>query len=186
MEAAVEIDFPVVVKADAETIIHKSDVAAVVVDLWDSDSVQAVVEEMEERLEVEDLKFLIQKYLPGGKEVIIGAKVEEGLGHLLMFGIGGIYVEIMKDVVFKLTPVTKVEAREMISSLHAAPLLEGVRGEKGIHQEGIIELIQRVSQLVSDWPMMQEMDLNPVIAFENRVFVVDARISVSTRYSGER
>ena len=186
VEAAAEIDFPVVVKADAETIVHKSDVAGVVVDLWDSDSVQAVVEEMEERLEVKDLKFLIQKYLSGGREVIIGAKAEEGLGHLVMFGIGGIYVEIMKDVVFKLTPVTKVEAQEMISSLHAAPLLEGVRGEKGIHQEGIIELIQRVSQLVSDWPTIQELDLNPVIAYEDKVFVVDARISVSNSYSGER
>ena len=186
VEAAAEIDFPVVVKADAETIVHKSDVAGVVVDLWDSDSVQAVVEEMEERLEVKDLKFLIQKYLSGGKEVIIGAKAEEGLGHLVMFGIGGIYVEIMKDVVFKLTPVTKVEAQEMISSLHAAPLLEGVRGEKGIHQEGIIELIQRVSQLVSDWPTIQELDLNPVIAYEDKAFVVDARISISNSYSGER
>jgi len=186
VEAAAEIDFPVVVKADAETIVHKSDVAGVVVNLWDSASVQAVVEEMEERLEAKDLKFLIQKYLSGGKEVIIGAKVEEGLGHLVMFGIGGIYVEIMKDVVFKLTPVTKVEAQEMISSLHAAPLLEGVRGEKGIHQEGIIELIQRVSQLVSDWPTIQELDLNPVIAYEDKVFVVDARISVSNSYSGER
>jgi acetyltransferase len=186
VEAAAEIDFPVVVKADAETIVHKSDVAGVVVDLWDSDSVQAVVEEMEERLEVKDLKFLIQEYLSGGKEVIIGAKAEEGLGHLVMFGIGGIYVEIMKDVVFKLAPVTKVEAQEMISSLHAAPLLEGVRGEKGIHQEGIIEAIQRVSQLVSDWPTIQELDLNPVIAYEDKVFVVDARISVSNSYSGER
>lgn len=186
VEAAAEIDFPVVVKADAETIVHKSDVAGVVVDLWDSDSVQAVVEEMEERLEVKDLKFLIQKYLSGGKEVIIGAKAEEGLGHLVMFGIGGIYVEIMKDVVFKLTPVTKVEAQEMISSLRAAPLLEGVRGEKGIHQEGIIELIQRVSQLVSDWPTIQELDLNPIIAYKDKVFVVDARISVSNSYSGER
>jgi len=186
VEAAAEIDFPVVVKADTETIVHKSDVAGVVVDLWDSDSVRAVVEEMEERLEVKDLKFLIQKYLSGGKEVIIGAKAEEGLGHLVMFGIGGIYVEIMKDVVFKLTPVTKVEAQEMISSLHAAPLLEGVRGEKGIHQEGIIEVIQRVSQLVSDWPMIQELDINPVIAYEDKVFVVDARISVSKSNSGER
>ena len=186
VEAAAEIDFPVVVKADAETIVHKSDVAGVVVDLWDSDSVRAVVEEMEERLEVKDLKFLIQKYLSGGKEVIIGAKAEEGLGHLVMFGIGGIYVEIMKDVIFKLTPVTKVEAQEMISSLHAAPLLEGVRGEKGIYQEGIIELIQRVSQLVSDWPTIQELDLNPVIAYEDKTFVVDARISVSNSYSGDR
>jgi len=177
--AAAQINFPVVVKADSETIVHKSDVGGVAVDLWDSDSVRSVVEEMEERLEVEDLKFLIQKYLPGGKEVIIGAKVEEGLGHIVMFGMGGIYVEIMKDVSFKLTPVTAVEAQEMISSLQAAPLLKGIRGEKGIYDEGIIEIIQRLSQLVSECPTIEELDLNPVIAYENQIFVVDARISVA-------
>jgi acetyltransferase len=177
--AAAQIDFPVVVKADSETIVHKSDVGGVVVDLWDSDSVRLVVEEMEERLEAEGLQFLIQKYLPGGKEVIIGAKAEEGLGHILMFGMGGIYVEIIKDVVFKLTPVTTFEAQEMISSLQAAPLLKGVRGEKGIYEEGIIEIIERLSQLVSDCPVIEELDLNPVIAYEDQVFVVDARISVA-------
>lgn len=178
-EAAAQIDFPVVVKADAETIVHKSDIGGVVVDLWDSDSVRSVVEEMEERLEAEGLKFLIQKYLPGGKEVIIGAKAEEGLGHIVMFGMGGIYVEIMKDVSFKLTPVTTVEAQEMISSLQAAPLLKGVRGEKGIYEAGIIEIVQRLSQLVSECSVIEELDLNPVIAYEDQVFVVDARISIA-------
>jgi acyl-CoA synthetase (NDP forming) len=177
--AAAEIDFPVVVKADAESIVHKSDVGGVAVDLWDSDSVRSVVEEMEEWQTAEDLKFLIQKYLPGGKEVIIGAKAEEGLGHIVMFGIGGIYVEIMEDVAFKLTPVTTVEAQEMISSLQAAPLLKGVRGEKGIYEKGIIEIIQRLSQLVSECPVIEELDLNPVIAYEDQVFVVDARIYVA-------
>jgi acetyltransferase len=178
-EAAVQIGFPVVVKADSESIVHKSDVGGVAVELWDSDSVGSVVGEMEERLEAEDLNFLIQKYLPRGQELIIGAKAEEGLGHILMFGMGGIYVEVMKDVVFKLTPVTAVEAQEMISSLQAAPLLKGVRGKKGVYEEGIIEIIQRLSQLVSDYPVIEELDLNPVIAYEDQTFVVDARISVA-------
>jgi acetyltransferase len=177
--AAAEIGFPVVVKADSESIIHKSDVGGVVVDLRDRDSVRSIVEEMEARLTAEDLKFLIQKYLPGGKEVIIGAKAEEGLGHIVMFGLGGIYVEIMKDVSYKLTPVTKVEAQEMISSLQSAPLLKGVRGEKGIDEEGMIEIIQRVSQMVSECPAIKELDLNPVIAYEDQAFVVDARIAVA-------
>ncbi|MGB2896165.1 MAG: acetate--CoA ligase family protein [Anaerolineales bacterium] len=178
-KAAIEIDFPVVVKADAEHIVHKSDVDGIAIDLWDSDSVQSVVEEMEERLEADDLKFLIQKYHPGGKEVIVGARAEEGLGHLVMFGMGGIYVEIMKDVIFKLSPITELEAQEMISSIQAAPLLKGARGEKGIYEEGIIEIIQRLSQLVSEYPMIHELDMNPVIAFEDQVIVVDARISVA-------
>jgi acetyltransferase len=95
-----------------------------------------------------------------------------------MFGIGGIYVDILKDVVFKLSPVTTVEAREMLSSIQAAPLLRGVRGEKGVDQESIIDVIQRLSQLVTDLPMIQEMDLNPVVAYEDRVLVIDARIDI--------
>jgi acyl-CoA synthetase (NDP forming) len=177
-KAAAEIGFPVVVKADAEAIVHKSDVGGVAVDLKDRDAVRSVVEEMRGRLETGDLRFFVQKYLPGGLEVIIGAKAEKGLGHIIMFGIGGIYVEVLKDVVFKLTPVTTVEAREMFSSIQAAPLLKGVRGEKGVDEEGVIEVIQRLSQLVTELPMIQEMDLNPIIAYEDCVFVVDARISV--------
>ncbi len=177
-KAAAEIGFPVVVKADAEAIVHKSDVGGVAVDLKDRDAVRSVVEEMRGRLETGDLRFFVQKYLPGGLEVIIGAKAEKGLGHIIMFGIGGIYVEVLKDVVFKLTPVTTVEAREMFASIQAAPLLKGVRGEKGVDEAGIIEVIQRLSQLVTELPMIQEMDLNPIIAYEDCVFVVDARISV--------
>jgi acyl-CoA synthetase (NDP forming) len=180
-KAAAEIGFPVVVKADAETIVHKSDVGGVAVDLRDSDAVRSAVEEMRGRLETGDLRFFVQKYLPGGLEVIIGAKAEKGLGHIIMFGIGGIYVEVLKDVVFKLAPVTTVEAREMLSSIQAAPLLKGVRGEKGVDEAGVIEIIKRLSQLVTELPMIQEMDLNPVIAYKDQAFVVDARISVSSQ-----
>ena len=124
------------------------------------------------------LRFFVQEYCPGGMEVIVGAKSEEGLGHLVMFGVGGIYVEVLKDVAFKLSPVTTVEAREMLSSIKAAPLLDGVRGDAGVNQEGIIEVIGRLSQLVTELPMIQEMDLNPIIAYADRVSVVDARVSV--------
>ena len=177
-KAAAEIGFPVVVKADSESIVHKSDMGGVAVSLQDGSAVRSAVEEMEKRFDAEDLKFFVQKYLPRGREVIIGAKAEEGLGHLVMFGIGGIYVEILKDVVFKIAPVTKVEGREMLSSLKMTPLLKGVRGEKGVDEEGIIEIIQRLSQLVVDLPVIQEMDLNPVLAYEDGVFAVDARIGI--------
>lgn len=177
-KAAAEIGFPVVVKADSESILHKSDMGGVAVNLEDGDAVRSTVEEMGKKFDADDLKFLVQKYLPGGKEVIVGAKVEEGLGHLVMFGSGGVYVEILEDVVFKLAPVTAVEAQEMLSSIKMAPLLRGVRGEKGVDEAGIVEIIQRVSQLVIDLPAIQEMDLNPIVAYEDGVFAVDARISV--------
>jgi acetate---CoA ligase (ADP-forming) len=177
-KAAMEIGFPVVVKADSKTIIHKSDMGGVAVNLKDGDAVKSVVVEMEKKLAADDLKFFVQKQMPDGLEVIMGAKAEEGLGHLMMFGMGGIYVEVLKDVVFDITPVSASEARDMISSIKMAPLLEGVRGEKGVDQKALVEIIQRLSQLVTDLDDIEEMDLNPVIAYEDGVFVVDARISI--------
>ncbi|NIP94424.1 MAG: acetate--CoA ligase family protein, partial [Akkermansiaceae bacterium] len=178
VQAAAEIGFPVVVKADAESIVHKSDVGGVAVDLKDGDAVRSAVEAMARRLGSEGLRFFVQEYCPGGLEVIVGAKAEEGLGHLVMFGVGGIYVEVLKDVAFKLSPVTDVEARELLSSIKAAPLLDGVRGEQGVDKEGILDLIGRLSQLVTELPMIQEMDLNPIIAYADRVVVVDARVGL--------
>jgi acyl-CoA synthetase (NDP forming) len=177
-KAVAEIGFPVAIKADSETLLHKSDMGGVALDLQHDDSVRRVLREMQERFKAQDLRFFVQKYLPGGKEVVAGAKIEEGLGHLIMFGMGGVYVEVLKDVVFKLAPVTTVEAREMLSSIRAAPLLKGVRGEKGVDEKGIVEIIQRLSQLVTDLPSIQELDLNPIVAYEDRVFVVDARIGI--------
>ncbi len=176
--AADEIGGPVVVKADAEHVVHKSDMGAVAIDLADGAAASRAAEQMAQKLGGEGLKFLVQKYVPGGKEVILGAKAEPGLGHLIMFGIGGIYVEVLKDVVFNLAPVTSTEAGEMIDSLKLSPLLKGVRGEKGVDRAALIELIQRLSQLVTDLSDIAEMDLNPTIAFEDGLAVVDARISL--------
>jgi acyl-CoA synthetase (NDP forming) len=177
-QAASEIGFPVVVKADAESIVHKSDVGGVAVNLGDCSAVRSAAEEMKKKLGTPDLRFFVQQYLPGGKEVIVGAKAEEELGHLVMLGLGGIYVEVLRDVVFKLAPVTTVEAQEMLSSLKAAPLLKGVRGERGVDESKLVETIQRLSQLVTELPMIQEVDLNPIVAYAESAFVVDARIGI--------
>jgi acetate---CoA ligase (ADP-forming) len=177
--AAAQIGYPVVVKADADAVVHKSDMGGVAVNLTDEDMLRAAVQKMQSALgESGDLKFLVQKFHPGGLEVIMGAKAEPGLGHLIMFGLGGIYVEIMKDVVFDLTPVTNAEAQQMVSSIKGAALLEGVRGQAGVDTALLIDLIGRLSQLVMDLPEIQEMDLNPVMAFTDRVCAVDARIAI--------
>ncbi len=177
-KAADEIGFPVVIKADAESIIHKSDVGGVAINLKDRNEVRIAVEKMQNKFDEANLGFFIQKYLPGGRELIVGAKAETGLGHLIMFGIGGIFVEVLKDVIFKIAPVTNVEAKDMLSSIKAAPLLDGIRGEKGVNKDGVIEIIQRTSQLITDFPMIQEMDLNPIIAYEDKILAVDARIKI--------
>ncbi|MCX6290341.1 MAG: acetate--CoA ligase family protein [Bacteroidetes bacterium] len=178
IQAAEEIGFPVVIKADAESLVHKSDMGGVAVNLKNADEIHATVERMKKSFDSKDLKFFVQKFLPGGRELIAGVSAKKDLGHLIMFGIGGIYVEVLKDVVFKISPVTEVEAKEMLSSIKTSKLLDGVRGEKGIHKHSVIEIIQRLSQLVTDFPEIQEMDLNPIMAFENKALVVDARIRI--------
>ena len=181
--AAEEIGFPVAVKADSPSIVHKTDVGGVAVDLKDADAVKTTVEEMLSRFETDefeadDLRFLVQDYLPGGKEVIMGTRAEEGLGHLIMFGMGGIHVEVLKDVSFAVTPITEYEARDLMTSLKSYPILEGFRGDKGVNREALIEILQRLSQMVTDLPVIQELDCNPIIAYEDRVCVVDARIGI--------
>jgi acetyltransferase len=178
VEAAAKIGFPVVVKADAESVVHKSDMGGVAVDLGNASAVKQAAAHMKKVISAPDLRFFVQKYLPGGLELIMGAKAEEGLGHAVVFGLGGIHVEVMKDVVFSLTPVSAPEAREMLGAIKGAALLQGVRGKKGVNQDRLVEILQRLSQLLGDLPEIEEMDLNPLMAFDDRVFVVDARISL--------
>jgi acetyltransferase len=179
VDAAGSIGYPVVVKVDSEAIDHKSDRGGVAIDLRDAAAVRSAVEGMQARLGAAgSLRFFVQKFLPGGRELILGARAERELGHLVMFGLGGIYVEVLKDVVFKITPVTGVEAREMLASIKTKALLDGVRGGRGVDKEGIVRLIQRLSQLLTDLPMIREMDLNPVLAFEHAVTAVDGRIRI--------
>ena len=177
LDAAREIGCPVVVKVDAENIVHKSDVGGIALGLKE-EQVSSTVEEMGRRFAADDARFLVQEYLSGGKEMIIGAKAEDGIGHLLMFGIGGVYVEVLRDVSFGIAPITAFEAREMMSSIKSYELLSGFRGEKAVDQEGLGEILLRVSQLVTEFPMIKELDLNPIIAYEDRVIVVDARIRI--------
>jgi acetate---CoA ligase (ADP-forming) len=177
--AADGIGYPVVIKAEAESVVHKSDVGGVAVNLKNADEVRAAFERMTASINARNLKFLVQKFLAGGKELIAGVSVKPGLGHLLMFGLGGIYVEVLKDVTFKIAPVTETEAKEMLSSIKAARLLDGVRGEQGINKEATVDILQRLSKLVCDFPMISEMDLNPIIALQDKVYIVDARIKIN-------
>jgi len=173
---AAQLGFPVALKADSPTIAHKTDLGGVVLNLADEQAVGDAAQEMAANLTGHTLKFLVQKYLPSGKEIIVGAKADDDAGHLVMAGLGGVYVDIFKDINFKLAPVTATEAESMLSTLKAAPLLGEVRGDKAVKREAVIEIIQRVSQLVTDLPAIQEMDLNPVLATDAGSVVVDAMI----------
>jgi 4-hydroxybutyrate---CoA ligase (ADP-forming) len=126
--------------------------------------------------------ILIQEMVKSGKEIILGAKHDPLFGPLLMFGLGGIYVEVLKDVVFMLAPIDKQEATRMVQSIKSIRLLKGVRGEKQSDLNSIVDSLQRLSQLVIDFPQIEEFDINPLLVLEEGkgARVVDVRIGLGT------
>jgi len=179
VRAAEKIGFPVVLKAEAPSLIHKTEAGGVAVNLTDSDEVLVAAQSLKQRINVPGLHFFVQKYLPEGIEIIIGAKEERGLGHIIMFGMGGITAELLKDVAFELTPVSAYEAGAMIRSIKSYPVIEGYRGRPGADMAALESIIGRVSQLVSDHPGIRELDLNPVMTSSCGANVVDARIIIA-------
>lgn len=178
VKTAANIGYPVVIKAESREIVHKSDAGGVALGIHREEKVREVIERMQSRIHAKDLRFFVQQFQGAGLEVIMGAKAEDGLGHMLMFGLGGIYVEVLKDVTFELAPLSDVEASNMIGGIKGSSLLTGVRGQPGVDIQALQDVLQRLSQMVTDLPEIKEMDLNPIIAYEDRVCVVDARINI--------
>ena len=185
IQASKKIGFPVVMKIASPQIIHKSDAGGVKVGLKNPQEVRVAFKEIIKNAKKYDKKaiikgVLVQEMVKGGKETIIGSKLEPGFGPVVMFGMGGIYVEVLKDVTFRLAPITNNEADEMISSIKTNKLLQGVRGEKPSDLNKLSECIQRLSQLVSDFKEIKELDMNPVLVFEKGkgCKAVDVRIGL--------
>jgi acetyl coenzyme A synthetase (ADP forming)-like protein len=180
---AAAMGFPVVLKAVSQAIIHKSDVGGVVVGIASEAEVRSgyvrMRERVRERAGVEVEAVLVQKMVAGGRETIIGSTRDVKAGPLLMFGLGGLFVEVLKDVTFRVHPVTDVDAREMVRGIRGYPLLEGVRGETSVDLVQLEEMVQRVSQMVGDHEAIVEMDVNPLVAFPDRVVALDARFKVA-------
>ncbi len=178
--AASKIKYPLVLKVDAEEIIHKTEVGGVSLNLKDKTSLHAAFSRMAVKFEKEKPGFILQEYLESAKEVIMGAKRNEGVQPTLIFGLGGIFVETIKDVQFRLAPLSREDTLEMIHSIKGHSILEGVRGEKAVDINALSEILARLSQLASDFPEIDEMDLNPVFAFEKGkgAKVVDARLKI--------
>ncbi len=182
--AATAIGYPVVMKIVGPMILHKTDVGGVKVDLSDEASVRAAHDVMlgavRTRLgkDVEIWGVLIQKMLPRGKEIILGVTRDERFGPLLMFGLGGIYTEVLRDVAFRLAPIRENEAEEMIHDIRSIKLLQGVRGEPPSDLAATAECLLRLSQLVTDHPRISELDINPLLVYSRGkgVMVADARI----------
>ena len=178
LAAADEIGYPAVLKVDAESVVHKTESGGVVLNIRDGTSLKAHTERLFDRFAHASPRLLVQEQLPEGIEVIIGAKAVPGLGHIVMFGLGGIYVEVLKDASFKLTPVTRHEVQEMIEAIKAYPVLAGVRGQTGADLDALAEMIQRVSQMLTENPEIRELDINPAFAFARGIKAADVRVFV--------
>jgi len=185
VEAANKIGYPTVMKIVSPQIVHKSDAGGVKVNLSSEKEVRNAFKVIVDNAKKYDNKaeikgVLIVEMVKGGKEMIIGSKLEPGFGPVVMLGMGGIYVEILKDVTFRLAPFTDQEANDMISSIKTKKLLEGVRGEKPSDVEKLSECIQRLSQLVTDFREIKELDMNPVLVMEEGegCKILDVRIGI--------
>ena len=169
--AAEEIGYPVVLKIASPDILHKTDVGGVKLNLRSPEDVRDAFELIVYRAGryVPGARVwgcVVQKMLTGGREVLIGMTRDPQFGPLVAFGLGGIYVEALRDVVFRIAPFSREQAREMVREIRAYPLLEGVRGEPPADQDAVIDAICRVGQLVTDFPAIAELDVNPLMVFE--------------------
>jgi acetyltransferase len=184
--AAREIGFPVVLKAMVPGLVHKSDVGAVRVDLRDEEELAGAAAEMEARITAAGYSLeslLVQEMARGGHEVIFGITTDPRFGPLLMFGLGGKYVEVFQDVRFAVTPLDAEEARDVIRGIRGFKLLEGVRGEPGADLDLLAEVLLRLAQLSQRHPRIRELDINPFLAGPDRdsARALDARIRVGPR-----
>jgi acyl-CoA synthetase (NDP forming) len=180
---AAEIGFPVVMKISSPDILHKSDIGGVKVGVADA----AAARDTYELIEYRARKYspsaaiwgvLVQQQVRKGRELLVGVNRDPQFGPLVAFGMGGIYVEVLKDVSFRLAPITREEAHAQVREIRTFPLLRGVRGEPPADIAAVEEVVLRVSQLVTDFPEIVEMDINPLVVHNQGegAIVLDARI----------
>jgi acetyltransferase len=168
-----EIGFPVVMKVVGP--LHKSDVGGVSLNV---NSVEKTEAEFERLMKIKDAKAVLIQNMLSGREIFVGAKYEPKFGHIVLCGLGGIFIEVLKDVSSMLTPISKTEAAKMIRSLKSYKLIQGVRGQEGVNEDMFADAIQRVSALLEAAPEIQEMDLNPLLGKSDSIVAVDARIRI--------
>lgn len=188
LRAAQSIGKPVVLKIVSPDITHKSDAGGVILDVQPDRADEAydtLLSNVASRLPDAHIEgaLVVEMAQSGGREIILGLKREPGLGTLIMIGLGGIFVEVFKDASFRFAEsFTREDAESMIRELKSYPLLEGVRGEKGVDREGLIDALGRLARLATDFPEITELDINPLLAYEakDNFRVVDVRLTLSS------
>lgn len=183
VSAAEEIGYPLVMKVVSPQISHKSDIGGIRLSLHNSAEVKAAYQDMMENIsrKMPDATLegvQLQPMLSGGREVILGMARDPTFGPMLMFGLGGVYVEILKDVRFAIAPVDEREALELITGIKTYPLLAGARGAKPSDINALVDVILRVSKFVCDFPEIEEFEINPMLVFEEGkgTLAVDMRL----------
>jgi len=177
VSAAEEIGYPVVLKLMAEDIVHKSDTGAVKLNLKTKEEVEAAYDELFSIPSQAEKKISVQNMAAEPiTELIIGMTTDPQFGPALMFGIGGILVELLEDVSFRIAPITEYDAKEMIHEIKGFPILDGYRGKPKADINAIVDVLLKISDLAVKYEEINEMDLNPVFIYDNGLICVDARI----------
>ena len=186
-KAAADMGFPVVMKIVSPDILHKTEAGGVIVGVASSeeakagyDKILANAKRYKADAKIEGVQ--VQQMLKGGTEVIVGSITDGSFGKLVAFGLGGVLVEVLKDITFRLAPATKEDALSMLDGIQAKEMLHGVRGGDAVNRDALADIIVRVSQLVSDFPEIIELDLNPVFATKDDAVAADVRIVVDFAY----
>ncbi|HZY15437.1 MAG TPA: acetate--CoA ligase family protein, partial [Ramlibacter sp.] len=184
MTLSASMGFPVVMKIVSPDILHKTEAGGVVVGVKSADEAasaydQIIANAKKYKADAKIVGVQVQQMIKGGQEVIVGAITDDSFGKLVAFGLGGVLVEVLKDVTFRLAPATQEDATSMLDGIQAAEMLKGVRGGDPVNREALTSIIVRVSQLVSDFPEIAEMDLNPVFASKDGAIAADVRIVVN-------
>lgn len=179
--AARELGFPLVLKVDSTDIVHKTDAGGLALGLGSETELTAAFEEMRARFAEQAPNFVLQEQLAEAVETIIGVNNTEGIAPIIMFGLGGILVEAIRDVAFRLAPLSRQDAAALLRSIKSQAILRGTRGKPGADRESLIEILLRVSRLATDFPQIAELDLNPVFSFApgKGSRVVDVRIRLN-------
>lgn len=180
VEVAREIGFPVVVKLISKDVVHKSDVGGVVLDVIDENGVREACAGIRQRVgeaqpDAHIDGFTIEEQVKG-TEIIVGMSRDRDFGSLLMVGMGGVFVEVYEDVAFRLAPLTRRDARDMIGEIEAQPLLDGARNRPKLDRGELGEIVLRISRLVEELPEIEELDVNPLVITERGLVAIDARV----------
>ena len=183
-ELAKEINFPIVMKIVSPDIIHKTDAGGVKVGVKDEEEARMTYQEIISKAIKYNKRASISGVIaytmvPQGTEIIIGMMKDPHFGPVIMFGLGGIFVEVLKDISFRILPIEEIDAREMITEIKGYEILKGARGNPPRDIRAIEEVLMKVSKLTMENPEINEIDLNPIFVFENGIQVVDARMILS-------